>query len=472
MRHEVRTDSATRFEKGIDPSRVDLALSLAMQMFAEAYPEMNVISYHDNYPQELKRKEINISLNWLKTRLGKEVSEDFLKNKLGRLGFDISIEDDKLHVIAPTWRSTGDISIAVDIVEEIARMYGYEHFEPTPILTIIEGSINQTDVDLDRRIREYLAFRCGMTEVFTYAWSGDEYLSALYPDISQMKMLELSTPPSQNERYLRPSLLPNLCKAVSDNLRYFNEFAIFESAEVFLDDEYSKPYDERESLPLQKKHTAGAFVGKPDELEILFRKAKGALENLPRLVHSESFVFEQVDKPVWADDVVWLNISTKGDCLKGSNSRGERILGESKKIGELALLSRKAALACGVKNASVILFEIDIGALNPLASRTNAFEHISEYPTTELDFSMLFDLPVKWGEIYDIIAGKKGPDSLIQDVLFVEEYKGKQIPENKKSVTIRLVIGSTGKTLTSDEIEKCANAVSKRLEKRLGAVLR
>ena len=85
---------------------------------------------------------------------------------------------------------------------------------------------------------------------------------------------------------------------------------------------------------------------------------------------------------------------------------------------------------------------------------------------------MLFDLSVKWEGIYELITGRKDPDNLLQNVSFVDEYRGRQVPDGKKSVTFRLVIGSFSKTLTSDEIEKCAKAIINRLSKSLGALLR
>ena len=91
---------------------------------------------------------------------------------------------------------------------------------------------------------------------------------------------------------------------------------------------------------------------------------------------------------------------------------------------------------------------------------------------TDYDVSLLFDLSVKWDEIFEVIAGKNSPDGLLRNVSFVDEYRGRQVPKEKKSITFRLVIGSLKKTLTSDEIEKCANAVIKRLKKTFGAELR
>jgi len=489
IRHEVRTEAATRFEKGIDPERADLALSMAMRMFAEIFPEIKVTGFHDNYPNKLKQNEIVVSLEWLEKRLGQKMSKEQLEAILTKLGFTVLFKDmynigKIMSITVPTWRSTGDVSIPDDIMEEIARIHGLENFEPTPITTSFDGAINQPEIDLDRKIREYLAFRCGMNEVYTYPWVSEEYINALSIGNG---MLEMTSPPSPGERYLRSSLLPNLCKAVADNLRYFNEFAIFESAQVFFDTDYSEQYDPRESLPLQRKHIAGAFVAGSDEYCKVFRNAKSVIESMARLVHMEPLELirsEDTDKPAWADDVVRMSIfqqdkeRDKGTVLLSCSEEKQdsrtvplsRSL--SRKIGDMGLLSQKAAQNCGIKNASVLLFELDMDALVPLASRTNKFKRIPEYPMTEYDVSLLFDSHVKWEEIRQCAAGKDSPDNLLREVSFIEEYKGKQVPEGKKSITMRFLIGSLKKTLTSDEIESCAAAIVKRLGKVLGGATR
>jgi len=453
MRYEVRTEAAIRYEKGIDPERCDIALSLAMQMFADFFPKLSITGFRDSYPKHLKSKEIDVSLEWLEKRLGKHIPNDDIACKLERLGFKVNFDKNNMHVIVPTWRSTGDISIPDDIMEEVARLHGYENFEWAPITTTFNGAINQLDIDIDRKSREYLALRCGMQEIFTYPWMTDEYVNALFP--GNRDMLSLSMPPSPNERYIRSSLLPNLCKAIEGNLRFFNEFAIFESAQVFSNKDFKAVYDKRESLPRERRNIAGAFVGDTGDVNSLFRKAKGIISYLPRSVHIEPITYEKVEKPVWADGVVWLNILHSGE-----------------RIGNLALLSKKASLDCGIKNSAAIIFEIDLDLLKPYPSRTNKFVHLPEYPITEYDISMLFDLSVKWEEIRGIIAGKGGSEDLLRDISFVDEYRGHQVPEGKKSVTIRLVIGSLKKTLTSEEIESYAKTVLKRLQKSFGAELR
>ena len=450
LRYDNRTEASSRFEKAVDPERCDQALSLAMQCFKELYPEMKVTAFNDQYVKKLERKEIDVEFAWLDRRLGMRIPQEIVARKLGTMGYEVTFSETGMHIVVPTWRSTGDVSIKADIMEEVARMYGYENFEATSITTTFDGAINQLDVDLVRKIKEYLAFRCNMQEIFTYPWMTDEYVHALCPNTDNF--LTLATPPAPNEKFIRATLLPNICKAIVKNERNFAEFAIFEEAQIFLDTDYTARYA-GEELPCQKKHLGCAFVGSSDNISGLFRQAKGVIGTMPSYTHMEGFTFEKREKPYWADETVWLNI-----CLNGE------------KIGDLALLSKKAALACGIKMLSAVLVELDMDALVPFKSRTNRFVRMAEFPMNEYDLSFLVDSMVKWSDIHTCVMGKK--HELLRDIRFVDEYKGKQIPAGKKSVTVRLIIGSDEKTLTGAEIEAVANNVVKKLTKNIGAEIR
>ena len=451
LRYDNRTEASARYEKAIDPERCDQALDLSMQLFSDLYPEMKVTGLVDEYPRHLKQAEIDVPLSWLERRLGKRLSPDEIKHKMELLGYSITFNGDNMHVVVPTWRSTGDVSIQADIMEEVARMYGYENFEAEPITTTFDGAINQLDKDLERRIKEYLAIRCGMQEIFTYPWMEESYVNAVLQ--STEGILSLSTPPSPAEQFVRSSLLPNLCKAVVKNERYFDEFSIFETAQVFRDENYTSPYDPREKLPSQRKNVAGAFATTGKDITALFRKAKGVVEMMARYVHMEALTFKQTEKPVWADNVVWLNIY-RGD----------------EKVGDLALLAKKVSMACGIKNMNVMLFQLDQDSLVPLKSRTNTFTHLAEYPMTDYDISLLVDGSVQWKDVAQTVRGIKS--ELLHGAAFVDEYRGKQVPAGKKSLTLRLAIGSKDKTLTSAEIEEVASGVLNKIAKRFGAELR
>ena len=453
LRYDNRTEASSRYEKAVDPERCDQALSLCMKYLKEIFPQLEVTGFSDKYVNKLKRAEIDVDLVWLEKRLGKHLTDDQIRGKLELLGFDVKIEGNSMHVVVPTWRSTGDVSIKDDMMEEVARMYGYDNFEATPFVTTFESAINQKDKDLVRNIKEYLAFRCGMQEVYTYPWMNDTYVNAVLQNTEGV--LKLSTPPAPNLSYIRSSLLPNLCEAVAKNERFFDDFSIFEETQVFRDRNYTSPYDESELLPEQTRFISAAFASSTKKIELLFREAKGVLENMPRYTHMEAFTFAKIEKPVWADNTVWLNV----------------LIGDEV-IGTFGLLAKKVSMDCGIKNLSTILFELDSTKFKPLISRTNRFTHIAEYPETDFDISMLFDVNVTWNDIYDSILGEKKAAALLKAATFIDEYRGKQVPAGKKSVTIRLTIGSDEKTLTSQEIEQVADQVMKKLGKKVGGELR
>ncbi|MBR5308843.1 MAG: phenylalanine--tRNA ligase subunit beta [Clostridia bacterium] len=444
LRYDNRTEASSRYEKAIDPERCDLALSLSMKLFKELYPEMKVTAFNDCYERKLECAEIDVDLDWLDRRLGMRIPKEVVINKLGALGFKVEYSETAMHVTVPTWRSTGDVSIKADIMEEVARMYGYENFQPTPITTSFEGAINQLEIDIIRKVKEYLAFSCNMREIFTYPWMNEEFVKALIPDTS--KILTLATPPSAEERFIKSTLLPNICKAIVKNEHNFDEFAIFEESLVFSDEAYTSNYP-NEKLPKQERHIGLAFAGSADDFGTLFATAKGYLAEMPSYTHMEGFTFKRCDKPSWADDTAWYNIYI-GD----------------EKIGDMGLLSKKTAMACGIKVLTAVLCELNIDAFKPFRSRTNKFVKLPEFPRNEYDLSMLVDSMVKWEDIKECaLTAKKSDGCYLIDVDFIDEYTGKQVPEGKKSVTIRLTLGSDEKTLTSAEVEASANIVIKKL---------
>ena len=447
QRFDIRTEASSRYEKSLDPQRVDDAVAMAVRMFAEEFPDSKVSGYTDNYPVPLENARVKVSLSFLRKRLGKELSGESVKKTLALLGFDVNINGDELLVEAPSWRSTGDISLPDDVLEEVARLIGYENFEFSAPAIVMEKPINQRNQDTERAIREYLAFRCGMQEIFTYPWIDDEYIEASGADTSDM--LSLSTPPAPNESRLRSSLVPGMLKAVFTNLRYYDTFRLFELTQVFFDRNYHSINSPEEQLPEMSRHLCGAIVG-PDAMT-LFREAKGILEYMHRIAQIEPLAFSQTIKPVWAEDKLWLNI-----------------MKEDSVIGEIGLVSPKSARNAGIKRNLAVIFEIDIEKLVPLASRSNTFRHLPEYPLVDFDLSIVFAEDVMWADIYEIASKVE----LVKDVRFIDEYRGAQAGNDKKSVTFRTWIGSDQGTLTSDKIESVKNQIMKKIGKKFGGEVR
>lgn len=441
---DEKTDAGMRYEKGIDTQRIDIGLDMALRLFREIYPECKITAFGDCYPQKTENEVIDITQDFLDRRLGEVIEREEIEDILARLGYEVSFEDGTYHCIVPTWRSTGDVSIHDDILGDIARLLGYEYFKKQPLPVKFEESVHQVKADLARRLREYLAFRCGMNEIFTYPWIDEKYIRAAGVDLDSS--VRLATPPAPELGFLRSSLIPGMLETIEKNHRFFDEFAVFEAAQVFEKGEYS-PSSPDEVLPVHKNMLSGAFAGK--DAKTLFFKVKGVIEGMPGYCHFKSFTFKQKEKPSWADEKVWLNIMENG-----------------KIAGSIGLISVQALTESGIKLISAAAFELDTAMLEAYPSRTNEFVHLPQYPLVEQDLSLLVDESMTWEQIREAIK------YMVKDLRFVEEYRGKQIPAGKKSIMLSLRIGNDDSTMTSKQIEKKMNGIIKVLDKKCSAQLR
>ncbi len=441
---DEKTDAGIRYEKGIDTQRVEQGVNLALMLVKEIFPNSKIIAYSDEYKVKTQRAKIDVTKEFLDVRLGTVIEQKEIERILTKLGYDVKFENGVYHVIAPVWRSTGDVSLRDDVMGDIARIIGYDNFKPKPLPIKIEHSVIQNNVLLERRIREYLSFRCGFDEVITYPWIEDKYIDAA--GLDKTKMVRLATPPSPDMAHLRSSLIPSMLDSVVKNLRYFDDFKIYELTQVYEKGEYHES-SEDEALPIHKKMLAGAVVGK-NASEILY-ELKGVLEAMASFCHMEDIELKVGDKPAWADINAHMNIIKDGEV-----------------IGCMGLASIKTMLETKIKHTNVAMFEINVEKLVPFTSRTNEYKHLPGLPLIEKDLSILVDENVTWEQISDSIAPH------VNEVIFVEEYRGGQVPEGKKSIMLKMKIENNETTMTSEEINKIIDKIVKALFYKLGANLR
>lgn len=443
QRYGLRTESSIRYEKGLDSDRVELARGLVEKMIAETFPEARLVGFTDCVKSETGREVIDIEASWLSKRLGREVDAELVRRTLAPLGFETAGNGDALKVTAPAWRSTGDISLRDDILEEMARMIGYENFDFVAPEIALDGAVRQPAYDLDRSLREYLAFRAGYREIFTYPWMRREFVEA--SRLSTEGALELAQAPSPDEKLLRFSLVPGMLAAVAKNLRYCEEFRMFEVAQVFRKGAYS-PSEEAEVLPEMGRRLTGASVG-PDA-EKLFFEVKGVLEMMGRVCGMKPLSFGQEEKPAWADRNAWVNVYSEGELC-----------------GSMGLVSPVVKADADLKFCEVCLFELNVEKFVPLVSRENEYEPLPQFPHVEQDLSVLLPESVTWKAIEEAVA------PLAEKVAFVDEYRGPQIPADRKSVTLRVELGSDEGTLDNAAIDARMKKVSAALD-ALGAKVR
>ncbi len=443
-RFDEKTDSSIRYEKNIDTERVDLGRDMALILFKDLFPESKVVAYNDVYPVRTEREKIDVEQEFLDVRLGKIIPSETIIKVLTAVGYDIDFDGSVYHVTVPVWRSTGDVSLKDDVMGDIARLLSFESFKAKPLPVSFEHAVHQNNVLLERRLREYLAYRCGMNEIFTYPWIEDKYIYAAKIDVS--KSIRLATPPSPESAILRSSLVPGMLEAISKNLRYMTNFKMFEMAQVFEKGEYH-PSSETETLPIHKKYLTGTIVGK--DAKAIFYEAKGAIESMAEYCHMEGLNFKQGERPTWADVNAYLDI-IRGD----------------EKVGTLSLVSVQTMNDAKIKRTNIAVFEIDFGKLVPFTSRTNEFEHLPVLPLVEKDLSLLVGEATTWSDIHSTIKSK------VKEVEFIEEYRGNQIPEGKKSIVLRLRLSNDDGMLTSEQINSKVDSIVKSLNNRFGITVR
>ncbi len=444
-RFDEKTDASIRYEKNIDTQRVDEGLNLALSLFKEIFPESKVVAFNDVYPVKTKNEKIDVSEEFLNTRLGKKIDKETITRVLTRLGYEVKYKNGVYSVVVPTYRSTGDVSLKDDVMGDIARLLSFESFEAQPLTISFDHAVLQNKVLLETRIKEYLSSRCGFYEIFTYPWINEKYINAA--SINKEDSIKLATPPSPEEAYLRSSLVPGMLEAISKNLRYFDNFKIFEMTQVFSKGEYHES-SEDETLPIHRKMLTGSVVGSnPKEI---FYELKGVIENIARYTHMKELSFStECDKPSWADINAYLAIKLDNEI-----------------IGYMGLLSVKTMNDAKIKRTNAAIFEINSDKFVPLESRTNKFKHIPVLPSVEKDLSLIVDENITWAEMTKYIRSKAS------SIKFIEEYRGNQIPEGKKSIMLRVTFDSGDTTLTSDEINTKLDAIIRTLNKMCGAVLR
>lgn len=444
-RFDEKTDASIRYEKNLDTQRVEEGLNLALALFKEIFPESKIVAFNDVYPVKTKNEKINVSEEFLDTRLGKKIDRETITRVLTRLGYEVNYKNGIYTVVVPTYRSTGDVSLKDDVMGDIARLLSFESFEAQPLTISFDHAVLQNKVLLETRIKEYLSNRCGFYEIFTYPWINEKYIDAA--SLNKEDSIKLATPPSPEEAYLRSSLVPGMLEAISKNLRYFDSFKMFEMAQVFIKGEYHES-SEDETLPIHKKLLTGSVVGSnPKEI---FYELKGVIENISRYTHMKELNFTtECEKPSWADINAYLAIKLDNEI-----------------VGYMGLLSVKTMNDAKIKRTNVAIFELDSDMFIPLESRTNKFKHIPVLPSVEKDLSLIVDENITWADMTKYIRSKAS------DIKFIEEYRGNQIPEGKKSIMLRVTFDSGDTTLTSEEINTKLDAIIRTLNKMCGAVLR
>lgn len=443
----IRTEASARFEKGLDTPRVDAAVDLFLNLLAQITPDALVTGVQDAELAPTAATQVDVDLGFLTSRIGQALEVEEVSGILQALGFGVAVAGDHLTVAVPTWRSTGDVSMPHDIIEEVARIYGYDNISVAPLSVALAPVRRLNRRPLDRAVREQLAARAGMQEIVTYPWCADSMLLAAGHDKDQTVRFEGAPAPDRSA--LRPSLIPNMLEAVAGNLRHAPSFELFEVGTVFAAGEFVAYHSRFEPMPRQSRMLAAALVGRDGPA--LFRTAKGVLEMLRRRCHLTDLQFTDTADVTWADQSARLGVTVNGAL-----------------VGTLGLLTTRCRRLAEIA-AQVACFEVDLGTISAYESRENRYSPVPELPDADFDLSIIVADSIRWNRIHATVANA---NELINNVAFIDEFRGAWVPDGHRSVTLRVTLRPTQTTLGADDIAAARAQTIAVLERELDARLR
>ncbi len=444
----LRTEASNRFEKNLDHNLTALAMRRAIELVKKFCPQAKVVDWIDvDYTKE-KKLVIEVAHDFLEKRIGQKLNPREVVKILEKLGFIVetrrgaSLQGVVYIVVVPSWRATGDISQPEDIVEEVARVLGYDNLAEHEEIVDFKQAVYQPEQELEKKIKNYLSLSCGLNEVFNYPWTEQRLLKKYGLN---GKIIEISNPPAEENKWLAASLIPNLLKNIEANLPYFSTFKIFEIGRVFLSAKvpHFKP-GSRHSGPAayladQPKMLAGAVVGK----EEAFLTAKGILTGIA-------------------------GIETKIGVVPGE-FLGEKklvVVCKGEIIGWLGEMKEK------IKNKNIVLFEINFDKLMEIVGTgldlSVKYAPLPQFPVVERDLAFEVGWPVKWEDLSNVILRSVATkDPVFKGIEFLSEFD----LGDRKSVAFRIIYGAD-RTLKDEEVEEVQNKIIKLMEEKFGARLR
>jgi len=431
------SDSSYRFERGIDRQGLDRASRRCAQLILNlAGGELCSGSVFAGATADAAREPIILRLSQIQRILGIEIPKEEVARILTSLGLAEATAHyaGTVSFTAPSWRR--DLTREIDLVEEVARIHGYEKI-PEEVLVPLEVSKATLTDQLCERLADVL-LAAGFFEAVTLSFVGDE-LAGLFRPWSDAPPLRVEHSSRQRENILRQSLIPSLLASRRHNERHeiFNA-QLFEMARVFLG---AEP-ENSETQP----NLLGFVSGKS------FAEMKGIVELLVTRTNREALVSARpVNRPEF--------IPGRGcELFVGGNRLGW--------LGEIAdEVRRQLELRDPVTAA-----EIDLAVLEGIANFFPPYVAVPEYPGMERDLNFILEEGVAWQEVDEVVRSAAGP--LLESLAFAGQYRGQQIPANKKSYVLRLSFRSADRTLTTEEVDAAQSAVIAACHKKLAAALR
>ena len=429
----LKTDASLRFEHGIDPNLTELAINRAAYLIQRIAKGKIAKGLVDFYPKKVLPKIIKLDLDYVEKLLGIKISVNEIKDTLKKLNFKLTEtrslrKTNQIEVEIPSFRL--DVNIPEDLIEEVGRIYGYQKIKSVFPISFLVPSKRNLDIFWEDMTKDILK-EAGFTEVYNYSFISENDAKIFK---SFQNLIELENSMSEEQKYLRSSLIPNLLKNIQKNQDYFSEIKIFELGKVF-----EKPAKEERIL-------TGVITGDA------FFQAKGVLDILLNKLGISNIFYDEYRTAAEEREICWwyprkcAEIKVDGERIGFLGEISQRILNEFK-------LKQK-----------VIYFDIFFEKLSKLASEEHEYRPVSKFPSAVRDIAILVPYQVRVEEVLNKIETVGG--SLVRDIDLFDIYEGEELPGGKKNLAFHIIYQAEDRTLSSKEIDELQNKIIKNLEEK------
>lgn len=404
----LRTEASARFEKSLDPNLCNTVIKRYVQLLSELNPEIKITSnLTDRYQAKLISPTIKLAKTKLGMYLGIVLNDEEVVKILENLEFKVTIKKDHYEVIVPTHRATKDISIAEDLIEEIARIYGYENIEMKPLNVALEVNNEECSYLDGYDVKSFLAIKYKLNEVHTYLWEKTTIINRLNLELDNPKVIGRS-----EDNILRNNLFGSLLDVVINNAKKVKKQGIFEIGAVI------DGNNNGNMLSIM-------LIDDDKKIKENYYKAKVIINNLFMTFKNIKVEFEKIEL---------------SDLFHNQLSTG--IFTNNQLIGSIVVVENPI-----VKKKCIIYIAINFDQFVELEKQIIIYEKPSKYQNVELDYTIIAPSDYKYDDIESII--KNFYHEMVINYKFIDVFEN----ESEKRYTFRYNVGSYERTLTSDDIE-------------------
>ena len=429
----ISSESSFRFERHVDTETIDWASQRTADLITKVAGGTVVPGVADQYPKREETENVSMRFSRLNKLLGIEVGQDRVVSIFESLGFDPKADgDDSVAVTVPTWRH--DIHREVDLIEEVARCNGYDNIPTEQKITISVTPVDEYQ-KLAAQLRAFLN-GCGYFETINVTFV-DEATAALFNSTGMDGHLSVKDDSKRSATILRQNLTGSLLGVLQYNYNAKNmPCKTYELSNTF------KP----SKGPLPDERTMLSLVSDGELAEL-----RGVIDGVVKLIDKDVRVEIVPAEQCWAQ-------------------AAGRILVGSTEIGTCGVVSEKVCKHFGLDDILPCAAELDFQVLLEMAGKVPTVKPIPRFPAITRDLSLILDESASWADI-EAIVNSKAPAEL-EDVQFVGIYRGKPIPDGKKSLTLSLRFRDEDGTLRHETVDGFEEKIVGKLKAKLKAELR